>query len=80
VVDKVMKGKDAFGYNAETNTYEDMIKAGVIDPTKVARTALENAASIGGLLLTTEAVIADKPEEKKAAAGMPPGGGYGDMY
>jgi len=80
VVDKVMKGKDAFGYNAETNTYEDMIKAGVIDPTKVARTALENAASIGGLLLTTEAVIADKPEEKKAAPAMPPGGGYGDMY
>ncbi len=80
VVDKVMKEKGAFGYNAETDTYEDMIKAGVIDPTKVARTALENAASIGGLLLTTEAIIADKPEEKKAAPAMPPGGGYGDMY
>jgi chaperonin GroEL len=80
VVDKVMKESGAFGYNAETDTYEDMIKAGVIDPTKVARTALENAASISGLLLTTEALISEKPEEKKAAPAMPPGGGYGDMY
>ncbi len=66
VVDKVMKREGAFGYNAETDNYEDMITAGVIDPTKVARTALENAASIGGLLLTTEALITEKPEEKKA--------------
>jgi len=80
VVDKVLKEKGAFGYNAETGVYEDLIKAGVIDPTKVARTALENAASIGGLLLTTEAVITEKPEDKKAAPAMPPGGGYGDMY
>ncbi len=80
VVDKVMKESGAFGYNAETDVYEDMIKAGVIDPTKVARTALENAASISGLLLTTEALISEKPEEKKAAPAMPPGGGYGDMY
>ncbi len=81
VVDKVMKEKGAFGYNAETDVYEDMILAGVIDPTKVARTALENAASIGGLLLTTEALVADKPEEKKAMPPMPGGGGgYGDMY
>ncbi|SYZ74312.1 chaperone Hsp60, peptide-dependent ATPase, heat shock protein [Candidatus Zixiibacteriota bacterium] len=80
VVDKVMKESGAFGYNAESDTYEDMIKAGVIDPTKVARTALENAASISGLLLTTEALITEKPEEKKAAPAMPPGGGYGDMY
>jgi chaperonin GroEL len=80
VVDKVVKEKGAYGYNAETGKYEDLILAGVIDPTKVARTALENAASIGSLLLTTEAVITDKPEEKKAAPAMPPGGGYGDMY
>ncbi|MEW6015424.1 MAG: chaperonin GroEL [Candidatus Zixiibacteriota bacterium] len=80
VVDKVIRENGAFGYNAETGTYEDMIKAGVIDPTKVARTALENAASIGGLLLTTEAIITEKPEEKKAAPAMPGGGGYGDMY
>ncbi|MCI0532537.1 MAG: chaperonin GroEL, partial [candidate division Zixibacteria bacterium] len=64
----------------ENEKYEDLMKAGVIDPTKVARTALENAASIASLLITTEAVIADKPEEKKAPA-MPGGGGYGgDMY
>ncbi|MCM2272866.1 MAG: chaperonin GroEL, partial [candidate division Zixibacteria bacterium] len=71
--------KEAFGYNADTDTFEDLMKAGVIDPTKVTRTALENAASIAGLLLTTEAVIADKPEEKKAMPPMP-GGGMGDMY
>jgi chaperonin GroEL len=82
VVDKVMKEKGAFGYNADSDKYEDMIAAGVIDPTKVARTALENASSISGLLLTTEAVITEKPEEKKAMPPMPggPGGGYGDMY
>jgi len=86
VVDKVKKEKDAFGYNAETDTYEDLIKAGVIDPTKVTRSALENAASISGLLLTTQAVISDKPEEDKASAmpaggGMPGGmGGMGGMY
>jgi chaperonin GroEL len=62
-----------------TDVYEDLFKAGVIDPTKVTRTALENAASIAGLLLTTEAVVAEKPEEKKAAPSMPPGG-MGDMY
>ncbi len=80
VVDKVKHEKGAFGYNAQTDVFEDLMKAGVIDPTKVARTALENAASISALLLTTEAVITDKPEEKKAAPQMPPGGGYGDMY
>jgi chaperonin GroEL len=76
-----MAEKDAFGYNADTDSFEDLMKAGVIDPTKVTRTALENAASIAGLLLTTEAVIADKPEDKKGG-GMPqmPGGGMGDMY
>ncbi|MDD3731771.1 MAG: TCP-1/cpn60 chaperonin family protein, partial [candidate division Zixibacteria bacterium] len=64
--------------SALTNTYEDLMKAGVIDPTKVSRIALENAASIAGLLLTTEAIVTDKPEEKKAMPGMP-GGGMGDM-
>ena len=84
VVDKVKKESGAFGYNAEADKYEDLIQAGVIDPTKVTRTALENAASIGGLLLTTQAVISDTPEEEKAPM-MPPGGapgmgGMGGMY
>jgi chaperonin GroEL len=83
VVDKVKKEDGAFGYNAELNKYEDLIQAGVIDPTKVTRIALENAASISGLLLTTQAVVSDKPEEEKAPAmGAPgmPGGGMGGMY
>ncbi|MCI0404689.1 MAG: chaperonin GroEL [candidate division Zixibacteria bacterium] len=80
VVNEVKSKEGAYGFNAENEKYEDLMKAGVIDPTKVARTALENAASIASLLITTEAVIADKPEEKKAPA-MPGGGGYGgDMY
>jgi len=83
VVDKVKKESGAFGYNAESDTYEDLIKAGVIDPTKVSRSALENAASISGLLLTTQAVISEKPEDDKAPA-MPAGGGMpggmGGMY
>ena len=83
VVDKVKKENGAFGYNAEAGQYEDLLKAGITDPTKVARIALENAASISGLLLTTQAIISDKPEEEKAPAGMPPGGmpgGMGGMY
>jgi chaperonin GroEL len=80
VVNKVLDQAEAFGYNAMTDVYEDLFKAGVIDPTKVTRTALENAASIAGLLLTTEAVIVEKPEEKKNMPSMPPGGGMGDMY
>ncbi len=80
VVDKVKHEKGAFGYNAQTDVFEDLMKAGVIDPTKVARTALENAASISALMLTTEAVITDKPEKEKGGPQMPPGGGYGDMY
>ncbi len=82
VVNRVMAETDAFGYNAQTDKYEDLFKAGVIDPTKVARTALENAASIAGLLLTTEAVVAEKPEDKKAGMAMPPGGmgGMDGMY
>jgi len=80
VVNRVITEKGAFGYNALTDKYEDLFKAGVIDPTKVTRTALENAASIAGLLLTTEAVICEKPEEKKPMPQMPGGGGMGDMY
>jgi chaperonin GroEL len=71
VVQKVMDGKGAFGFNAETGVYEDLIDAGIIDPTKVTRYALQNAASVAGLLLTTEAMVAEKPEKKKAGAGMP---------
>jgi chaperonin GroEL len=75
VVEKVRAGKGGFGYNAQTGEYEDLVKAGVIDPTKVVRTALQNAASIAGLLLTTEAVVVDIPEDEKA----PMGGGMGGM-
>jgi chaperonin GroEL len=79
VVAKVKESKEKnFGYNAQTDTYEDLVKAGVIDPTKVTRTALQNAASIAGLLLTTECVVVEKKEEKPAAA--VPGGGMGGMY
>ncbi|MCE2439834.1 MAG: chaperonin GroEL [Candidatus Latescibacteria bacterium] len=74
VVQKVSAGEGGFGFNADTEEYEDMIAAGLLDPTKVARTALENAASIAGLLLTTEAVVADIPEEEKPPP-APPGGG-----
>ncbi len=79
VVEKVRANKSAtFGYNAQTDTYEDLVEAGVIDPTKVVRTALQNAASIAGLLLTTEAVVVEEPEDEKAPA--MPGGGMGGMY
>ena len=78
VVAEVRSGKGAFGYNAETEEYEDLVQAGVIDPTKVVRTALQNAASIAGMLLTTEAVVVEKPEEN--AAPPMPGGGMGGMY
>ncbi len=81
VVDKVKGQKGANGFNAATETYEDLIKAGVIDPAKVVRTSLQNAASVSGLLLTTEAMIADKPEPKGAGGGggMPDMGGMGGM-
>jgi chaperonin GroEL len=79
VVARVKESKDKnFGYNAATDTYEDLVKAGVIDPTKVTRTALQNAASIAGLLLTTECVLVEKKEEKPAPAAA--GGGMGGMY
>jgi chaperonin GroEL len=80
VVQNVRSKKGAVGYNAETNEYEDLLKAGVIDPTKVTRTALQNAASVAGLLLTTEVLIADIPEPDKAPAGGGGGGMGGDMY
>src|SRR5947209_3927820 len=79
VLDKVKNGKGAFGFNAATEEYEDLLKAGIIDPTKVVRTALLNAASVAGLLLTTEAMVAEKPEEKSSAPAMPPGGMGGMM-
>ncbi|RNC79904.1 MAG: chaperonin GroEL [Balneola sp.] len=79
VIQKVLEGKDAFGYNARTEVYEDLIKAGVIDPTKVTRNALQNAASVAGLLLTTEAVVSEKPEESAPAPAMPDMGGMGGM-
>jgi chaperonin GroEL len=81
VVAKVRENESqSFGYNARTDAYEDMVDAGVIDPTKVTRTALQNAASIAGILLTTEAVVTEKPEKDKGAPAMPGGGGMGDMY
>ncbi len=80
VVERVRNEKGAYGFNAATEEYGDLIKAGIIDPTKVVRCALQNAGSVAGLLLTTEAMIADKPEKKKAGGGMPGGmGGMGDM-
>ncbi len=78
VLQKVLEGKDDYGFNAATETYENLIKAGVIDPTKVTRTALENAASVASLLLTTEAVVFEK-KEKEAPMPPMPGGGMGDM-
>ena len=80
VVNKVREGKGDFGFNARDEQYENLIAAGVIDPTKVARVALENAASIAGMLLTTECVVADKPEPKSSAAPAMPGGGMGMDY
>jgi chaperonin GroEL len=78
VVQKVMEGKDDFGFNAETGEYESLMKAGVIDPTKVTRFALQNASSVAGLLMTTEAMVAEKPEKKKSEGpAMPP---PEDMY
>jgi len=76
----VKNGKGAFGFNAATEVYEDMVKAGVIDPTKVVRSALQNAASVASLLLTTEAMVAEKPSEKHDHGGPPGGmGGMGGM-
>jgi chaperonin GroEL len=81
IVSKVKESKDPeFGYNAATETYENLVQSGVIDPTKVVRTALLNSSSIASLLLTTEAIVSEIPEEKKEAAPAPGGGGMGGMY
>ena len=86
IVQKVLSEKTSVGYNAETDKFEDMLQAGIIDPAKVTRTALQNAASIAGLMVTTEALVSDVPEEEKAPAmpmgggGMPGGMGGGGMY
>jgi chaperonin GroEL len=82
VIGKLTDKNDAsFGYDAQNDNYVDMIKAGIIDPAKVVRTALQDAASVAGLLLTTEAIVTDAPDEGKAAGGMPAGGmgGMGGM-
>ena len=75
VVEKVKEKKGAYGFNAQTDKYEDMIAAGVIDPTKVTRFALQNAASVASLMLTTQCMVADKPKDESAMPSMPPGGG-----
>jgi chaperonin GroEL len=80
VVAKIKESKGDEGFNAATDTYEDLVKAGVIDPAKVVRNALQNASSIASLLLTTEALVSEIPEEKKEAPAMPGGGGMGGMY
>lgn len=77
VLDKVKNGRKAYGFNAATEQYEDLIKSGIVDPTKVVRSALQNAASVAGLLITTEAMIAQKPEKKKE---MPPMPQHGDEF
>jgi chaperonin GroEL len=80
VVEKVRTNKDkTFGYNAQSDEYEDLVAAGVIDPTKVTRSALQNAASVAGLLLTTECVVVERKDDEKGPS-MPPGGGMGGMY
>ncbi|MFA6025983.1 MAG: chaperonin GroEL, partial [Ignavibacteriaceae bacterium] len=82
ILQKVREGKDDYGFNAQTEKYENLVKAGVIDPTKVTRTALENAASVSALLLTTEAVVYEQKEKEKSMPAMPPGGmgGMDGMY
>jgi chaperonin GroEL len=83
IIEKVKNGKGNFGFDAAKEVFvDDMMEAGIIDPTKVARTALQNAASVASLLLTTDAMVAEKPKEKGPMGGMPPGGmgGMGDMY
>jgi chaperonin GroEL len=79
VIDRVRQQKGNEGYNAATDKYEDLVKAGVIDPTKVVRSALQNAASVSGMMLTTEAMVAELPKEEKAAAGGHAGHGHGGM-
>jgi chaperonin GroEL len=80
VLQKVREGHGAFGFNAETEAYEDLMTAGIMDPTKVTRVALQNAASVAGLLVTTECVMSEIPEKEKTPPMPPGGGGMGDMY
>jgi chaperonin GroEL len=80
VVEKVKAEKPNVGFDASKEEYVDMLKAGIIDPTKVTRCALQNAASVASLMLTTEVIVADLPEEKSAAMPAMPGGGMGGMY
>ena len=79
IVNKVAEGKGNFGYNAATGEYGDMFEMGILDPTKVTRSALQNAGSIAGLMLTTEAMVAEKPKKEGAAPAMPDMGGMGGM-
>ena len=80
VVNKVVEGKGNFGFNAQTSEYGDLVEMGVIDPTKVTRFALQNAASVAGLMLTTDAMVAELPQDDKGhGAGMGGGGGMGGM-
>ena len=80
VVGKLLESTDTnYGYDAQTGNYVNMVKAGIIDPTKVVRLALQGAASVAGLLVTTEAMVAEKPEKKDGAPAMPAGGGMGGM-
>ena len=83
VVNAVLAGKGNYGFNAANDTYGDMLELGILDPTKVTRTALQNAASVSSLLLTTEAMVAESPKDEAAGGGMPGGmggmGGMGDM-
>jgi chaperonin GroEL len=79
VVAKILEGEGNYGFNAQTDVYEDLVKGGVIDPTKVSRTALQNATSVAGLLLTTEAMVAEKPKKEKKTSGGGGMGGMGDM-
>ena len=77
VVQRVREGEGSFGFNAETGVYEDLMKTGIVDPTKVTRFALQNAASVSGLLMTTEAMVAEKPEKEKSSASAM---SLGDIY
>jgi chaperonin GroEL len=79
VVDKIKNNKGPFGFNAASEEFEDLMKAGIIDPTKVVRSALQNAASVASLLLTTECMVAEKPDEKGGGGGMPGGMPPGGM-
>jgi chaperonin GroEL len=76
ILNRIKEGKGNYGFNAQTEEFADMIEMGILDPTKVTRTALQNAASVAGLMITTEAMVAEHPKDEKPAA---PGGGMGGM-